>query len=84
MGARRSEVGNSKRAGYEGMGLGLFIAKTLLERTGAELTFSNRRQEDQMKKSARFNIGAIVTVSWLRSKIEQRSGALGKNQTLEI
>ena len=84
MGARRSEGGNSKRPGYEGMGLGLFIAKTLLERTGAELTFSNRRQEDQMKKSARFNIGAIVTVSWLRSKIEQPSGALGKNQTLKI
>ena len=84
MGARRSEGGNSKRPDYEGMGLGLFIAKTLLERTGAELTFSNRRQEDQMKKSTRFNIGAIVTVSWLRSKIEQRSGALGKNQMLEI
>ncbi|MFQ5622629.1 MAG: sensor histidine kinase RegB [Paracoccaceae bacterium] len=29
------------RPGYEGMGLGLFIAKTLLERSGAELTFAN-------------------------------------------
>jgi two-component system sensor histidine kinase RegB len=28
-------------SGYEGMGLGLFIAKTLLERTGAALTFVN-------------------------------------------
>jgi two-component system, sensor histidine kinase RegB len=27
--------------GYEGMGLGLFIAKTLLERSGAELSFAN-------------------------------------------
>ncbi|MEO1459785.1 MAG: ATP-binding protein, partial [Pseudomonadota bacterium] len=27
--------------GYEGMGLGLFIARTLLERTGAELQFRN-------------------------------------------
>ena len=84
MGSRRSEAGNSKRSGYEGMGLGLFIAKTLLERTGAELTISNGPQEDQMKKSARFNIGAIVTVSWLRSKIEQPTGALGKNQKLKI
>jgi len=84
MGVKRSESGSIERPGYEGMGLGLFIAKTLLERTGAELTFSNGRHEDQTEKSARFKIGAIVTVSWLRSKIEQPSGALGKNQTLKI
>ena len=29
--------------GYQGMGLGLFIAKTLLERRGVELVFFNRR-----------------------------------------
>ena len=84
MGVKRSESGSIERPGYEGMGLGLFIAKTLLERTGAELTFSNGRHEDQTEKSARFKIGAIVTVSWLRSKIEQPSGALGKNQKLKI
>ena len=36
----------SRRApdgGYEGMGLGIFIAKTLLERRGASLDFFNRR-----------------------------------------
>ena len=30
-------------AGYEGMGLGIFIAKTLLERRGIALSFFNRR-----------------------------------------
>ena len=38
---RRSERERTKRPGYEGMGLGLFIAKTLLERSGAELSFAN-------------------------------------------
>ena len=31
----------SREGGYEGMGLGLFIARTLLERTGATLSFAN-------------------------------------------
>ncbi len=39
--ARRPEPEVEKRPGYEGMGLGLFIAKTLLERSGAELSFAN-------------------------------------------
>ncbi|MEM9199011.1 MAG: ActS/PrrB/RegB family redox-sensitive histidine kinase [Pseudomonadota bacterium] len=40
---RRSELNpqSGERPGYEGMGLGLFIAKTLLERMGAEVTFTN-------------------------------------------
>ncbi len=41
------------RPGYEGMGLGLFIAKTLLERTGARLTFANDAGG-----------GAVVVVVW--------------------
>ena len=32
---------DAARPGYEGMGLGLFIAKTLLERCGAEVSFAN-------------------------------------------
>ncbi len=37
------------RADHEagGLGLGLFIAKTLLERTGARLTFGNREPPKQ-------------------------------------
>ena len=42
-----------------GMGLGFFIAKTLLERTGAVVTFQNGRPR-----------GAVVSARWTRAKIE--------------
>ncbi|MGB1829708.1 MAG: sensor histidine kinase RegB, partial [Paracoccaceae bacterium] len=71
MGTRRSENTIGDRPGYEGMGLGLFIAKTLLERTGAELTFANDRDAYQDNAAAINNVGAVVTVAWQRSKIEQ-------------
>jgi two-component system sensor histidine kinase RegB len=45
-----------------GLGLGFFIAKTLLERSGAKLTFVNRTLPAQ---------GAVVTVSWPREVFEQ-------------
>lgn len=62
------------RPGYKGMGLGLFIAKTLLERTGAELGFAN---------GAGSTGGAIVEVIWSRDEIEAPSaGALGENPPL--
>jgi len=44
-----------------GMGLGFFIAKTLIERTGARLTASN---------AARGQSGAIVRLIWPRSLVE--------------
>ena len=47
------------RTGHIGMGLGFFIAKTLLERTGAAVTFQNGRPR-----------GAVVSARWLRAKIE--------------
>ena len=47
------------RTGHIGMGLGFFIAKTLLERTGARVDFRN---------GAKF--GAIVNVQWPRGRIE--------------
>jgi two-component system sensor histidine kinase RegB len=40
----------------EGLGLGIFIAKTLLERTGAEIAFHNARTEGH----------ARVTITWAR------------------
>ena len=46
--------GKDKRAG--GLGLGLFIAKTLLERTGASLSFENRAGGN----------GAVVRLNWPR------------------
>ncbi len=54
------------RPGYEGMGLGMFIAKTLLERSGAQLSFANGRRKGQAGWAGQATGGAIVTVKWLR------------------
>jgi len=74
------------RPGYEGMGLGLFIAKTLLERTGAQLTFANGSEWDESDapvEKAR-PTGAIVEVVWERSTLEitlaQARAPLGENK----
>lgn len=62
----RRNQGN--RPGYEGMGLGLFIAKTLLERSGASLEFFNGGP------------GATVTVTWPIMRIAADSRRpLGEN-----
>ena len=62
------------RPGYEGMGLGLFIAKTLLERSGATINFAN---------AVAGRGGAIVVVTWPRNKVDPDMGAqsepLGQN-----
>jgi len=70
---RRSAADLAARPEYDGMGLGLFIAKTLLERTGAELSFANRSPGPQGET------GAIVEVTWPMSRIEAPKGALGDN-----
>lgn len=44
-----------------GLGLGVFIARTLLERTGAKVSFTNRVFPDH---------GAVVTIAWPRSSFE--------------
>jgi len=45
-----------------GLGLGFFIAKTLLERSGATLDFENRAFPER---------GAVVRVRWERSDFER-------------
>ena len=78
---------DQERPGYEGMGLGLFISKTLLERTGAQLTFANGSEwedgEDTPPEEAR-PTGAIVEVVWDRSTLEvtlaQARAPLGENR----
>ena len=54
------------RPDYEGMGLGLFIAKTLLERTGAELSFANASDRFLKDEEQSGKCGAIVEVRWPR------------------
>ena len=61
---RRMNVGGESGGG---LGLGFFIAKTLLERAGATLEFENRPQPER---------GASVRVRWGRSDFEQPVAAL--------
>jgi two-component system sensor histidine kinase RegB len=53
---------NDTGAQPAGLGLGVFIAKTLLERSGATLTFENRVFPER---------GAIITVRWRRADFER-------------
>ena len=72
------------RQGYEGMGLGLFIAKTLLERSGAELTFANGSEAGGATGE---RTGAIVEARWRREIFAQAGdaerSALGDNRPIE-
>jgi two-component system, sensor histidine kinase RegB len=73
----------AERPGYEGMGLGLFIAKTLLERTGARLDFFNSADAPPAGGQAGASRGAVVTVGWPRPAIEVRDrDGLGANPQL--
>lgn len=85
---RRADPESSSRPEYEGMGLGLFIAKTLLERTGAKLRFANGADPYRALASRPDQRGAIVEVVWPRSKIDAQIGEfalpLGANQPIEI
>ena len=57
----RPEGHNSHGTKNVGLGLGFFIAKTLLERSGARLSLENRTQPLH---------GAVVRVTWKRSAFE--------------
>lgn len=81
------------REGYEGMGLGLFIAKTLLERTGARVSFANGADaEDRGPRTvaaeAARPTGAIVEAVWPRGALdvarEGRRPALGVNEPFTL
>jgi two-component system sensor histidine kinase RegB len=85
---RRTESDRKARPEYEGMGLGLFIAKTLLERSGAELSFANGSDPYRAGQGKNERRGAIVEVVWPRHKIDALVGEnavpLGRNQPIEI
>jgi two-component system sensor histidine kinase RegB len=55
-------VRRTKGAEGWGLGLGVFIAKTLLERTGAEIKFANREAG-----------GASVRLKWKRLRFEDQA-----------
>lgn len=83
---RKLSSDKNRRPGYEGMGLGLFIAKTLLERSGAELSFANGREAGTVDSDT--GIGAVVEVKWKRSDIDAVSGSapvpFGENQRIPV
>ena len=79
-----AKIGKENRQGYEGMGLGLFIAKTLLERTGAKISFSNGDRNQTSAHSKREASGAIVEIYWPRKKVESTSNLFGENQNFSI
>ncbi len=51
-----------RKGSDDGLGLGLFIARTLLERSGAAIAFSNAYPPER---------GARVTIAWPRAEFEQ-------------
>jgi two-component system sensor histidine kinase RegB len=56
------------------LGLGLFIAKALLERSGAKLTIAN---------AAMIGRGAVATIAWPFTSFEQ-AGTLARPNALEL
>ena len=61
-----------RRRDRPGLGLGFFIAKTLLERSGATLDFANRALPDR---------GAVVRVRWERGDFERPLGRIAPART---
>ncbi|MFM2390465.1 MAG: hypothetical protein RLZZ437_2020 [Pseudomonadota bacterium] len=83
--SRRVDEDAEDRPAYEGMGLGLFIAKTLLERSGATLLFANGSDPfvDSERRTERS--GAVVEVSWPLKRITAPADiATGQNQKFSV
>ncbi len=57
----RRRSADEAQSQHGGLGLGIFIARTLLERTGAKVSFSNRVFPDH---------GAVVHIVWPRDRFE--------------
>jgi two-component system sensor histidine kinase RegB len=63
--SRRPDAGEGEGT-RRGLGLGVFIARTLLERTGAKVSFSNRVFPEH---------GAVVQIVWPRDRFEVKEPA---------
>ncbi|WP_241557917.1 sensor histidine kinase RegB [Falsirhodobacter deserti] len=72
------------RPEYDGMGLGLFIAKTLLERTGATLAFANGSDPFLNPEERASRSGAVVEVAWPRSALTPNDGPLQQNRLIDL
>ncbi len=71
------------RPEYEGMGLGLFIAKTLLQRTGAHARFANSKIPVAGPGQAPRPSGAMVELIWPEDRlVAPEGGALGQNRLI--
>lgn len=85
---KRAASDRKQRPEYEGMGLGLFIAKTLLERSGATLAFGNARDPSHRFRARPEQRGAVVEVTWPRAKIDAVHGEnavpIGQNQPIQV
>ena len=81
---RKPSSVRGKQPEYEGMGLGLFIAKTLLERTNAKLNFSNGATNPNMGAETADRMGAIVEIFWSRADIERKTNFSGENENLQV
>ncbi|MGL5008767.1 MAG: ActS/PrrB/RegB family redox-sensitive histidine kinase, partial [Paracoccaceae bacterium] len=83
--SRRPEDEGEGQPEYEGMGLGLFIAKTLLERSGAALTFANGSDPFVDSEARADRSGAVVEVVWpLKRIVAPADIAKGQNQQIAV
>ena len=84
---RTGPKASAQREGYDGMGLGLFIAKTLLERSGADLLFTNGGAPEADVPENVGRIGALVEVAWPRAMVEASAPkpgiGLGQNRRID-
>jgi two-component system sensor histidine kinase RegB len=66
--SRRRSADEAEK-GSGGLGLGVFIARTLLERTGAKVSFTNRIFPDH---------GCVVQIVWPRERFEEGTSLEGE------
>ena len=85
---RNAAQEEANRPEYEGMGLGLFIAKTLLERSGGMLAFANASDPFLAPEEHPEKCGAVVEVRWpiamLALDSEAVRAGLGENQPIKL
>ena len=72
---RRADSVDLLRPEYDGMGLGLFIAKTLLERTGAEMRFANGAGAFVTAQDRPDRCGAVVVLRWNAADLIPAAGS---------